>query len=219
MVTAESLKTTKNATNTELLRGPIHEDAILAQQWVDAGGDRVLLESLPLTPEDLQSIGMLVQLMALVDTYARRALELFGLAEGLETPSVRNTLRDNQVCATLRSRLDRAPVEASDKLDAETYLEFFEGVAWYRHIVAHWPGRRSPIGDCLVFVTKNNREASRKSGAELGAYELRTAVVYSPQLRGMINDTRRHVDEFGKLIEHWADQLDHQNLLPPLLHP
>jgi hypothetical protein len=218
-VTNESLKATKKAPNTELLQGPIHEDAVRTQQWVDSGGDCVMLESIPLTLEDLQAIGMLVQLMALVDTYARRALELFGLVDGLETPSVRNTLRDNEVCATLRSRLDRAPVEETGKLDAETYLKFFDEVAWYRHIVAHWPGRRSPIGDCLVFVTKNNREASRKSGAELGAYELRTAVVYSPQLRGMINDTRRHVNEFGKLIEHWADQLNHQNLLPPLLHP
>jgi hypothetical protein len=187
-----------------------------SHDWLHARGEKALLESLPLTPNDRLMIGTMVQLMATCDLFARRGHELIDLSEGRGPAGEKGALRDSEVFSRLAARLPIARVEAGRKQRAIEHLEWIDGIAFYRHLLAHWSGRRSPINDCLILMTKNGREAARKTGRPLDSYELRTAVIPVPELVAATNELIRRTDDLGQLVMSWADDLEAQGLLPAI---
>lgn len=192
-----------------------HPEQERAARWLDDVGERALEDCLPLDRDDLVAIGMLVQVMAASDSHARRAIEALDTAMKRPRREARKDYRDTDVCKEVRQRLRDAQFELRSRMRGDEVIAFLDSTGWYRNVVAHWPGRRIPNVDCCVFVTKNAREALRKSGVKLDLYEMRYAVLYCPQLFALINDARNAVDEFGSILTMWIDDMDRQSLLPP----
>jgi hypothetical protein len=171
--------------------------------WLGAQGERGISQLVPMTSHDFQVIGAIIQLYAFADMTARRLLEMIDCIEGVPRRSPNQTLRDNEVFPTLLRRLTALGATEEELAAARTAINMINGFAMHRHHLAHWGARRFPGADAIVAMTKNAREAHRRTGATLAPFEMQYAVIPMPELRSNIRPLARKVDWLAAMVDTW----------------
>ena len=177
-------------------------EAESVNQWMRDSGEEVLDSLLPLTGRDLLTVGILIQLFCYADFNARRILEIIDKVEG-RSPTAGQALRDGQVMSTLAERLPRLNLPEEEIEQARVVLRMIDDFMIHRHNLAHWAARRVPHADALLLMTKNTREARRRTGTGLSRYEMQYAVVPIPELRANIPILQNNADWLAVRASRW----------------
>lgn len=175
------------------------------QQDVD-NGNLPISSLLPLTPQDCQIVGYILQTFSYADFNGRRALEVLDHLSGTARRSPNRALRDSEVLPTLRARLVELPLTPDAIQQAETALALFERLAVIRHTFAHWATRRHPSADVLIAMTFNEREAQRRVGHEPVPFTATFAVIPMPEVRANLPSLEANERHLAFMVSSWWEQ-------------
>ncbi len=158
---------------------------------------------LPLTLQDCQIIGFILQTFAYADFNGRRALEMLDHLQGAERRTPNRALRDSGVLPSLRNRLIELPLEPQEIQRAETVLDMFERLSVIRHTFAHWAMKRHPTVDALIAMTFNEREAHRRVGHEPTSFTATFGVVPMPEVRANLASLETNDRYLASMVSDW----------------
>lgn len=158
---------------------------------------------LPLTLQDCQIIGFILQTFSYADFNGRRALEMLDHLQGEDRRTPNRALRDSEILPSLRKRLSELPLDPQEKQQAETALEMFERFSVIRHTFAHWAMKRHPTADALIAMTFNEREAHRRVGHEPWAFTATFGVVPMHEVRANLESLETNDRFLASMVSNW----------------
>jgi hypothetical protein len=158
---------------------------------------------LPLTLQDCQIIGFILQTFSYADFNGRRALEVLDHLRGADRRTPNRALRDSEILPSLRERLTELPLDPQEKQRAETVLDMFGRLSVIRHTFAHWALKRHPTVDALIAMTFNEREAHRRVGHEPTAFTATFGVVPMPEVRANLASLEANDRYLASMVSDW----------------
>lgn len=125
------------------------------QKIVDDAGEAGLFLFPQLSDEDCCIFGRYIQIYNYIEMNLRRSIEVFCRAGLLSSPNNYQLLQAAQLVPKLIEAVNNSSL--ADKGEIIKNLEEIELRRDFRHIMAHWAGRRFPNDDAVIFFTKRAR--------------------------------------------------------------
>lgn len=167
---------------------PLH--AIRAE--IEADPDGFLLNTEPLTNDDLILIGSLVQLYNFADLNARRIID--ALRHAALGPHARNggVIQDAQVYEKLIEAAKMLPETTDMRRDLIKAASTLQMHQLHRHHFAHWATRRIQGHDAFFMMTYKAQESTKRLGKPSEPYETIYALMPLPALRAEMDKLKGH---------------------------
>ena len=152
------------------------ESVTRVQNLISKMSDKEIRELPPLTRDDREMVGNLIQTYNFIDLNLRRALEIFNIAGIFPTSLKYDNVRDSELSEIVSDIISKNDAGSEDIAASVENLKIISYCRTYRNLVAHFSAKRFPGEEVLIFATKNEHDAQRILGRKLRKHHVFRAV-------------------------------------------
>ena len=171
---------------------------------IEARGGDAAEFLLPLTPEDYQLVGIVIQWTAYALLAAQQLIDFVEEQKGCPIRLANASLRDNEVIPLLLDQVSELPISAEDGDSLVVALTMIQTMMDLRHHVAHMALRKHPDVDALIGLSLRRRENFRQAGLEPKYGEAMVAYIHLPELRSNLAPLEKNVNFAANLYARVA---------------
>lgn len=174
----------------------------------------------PLDDEDFRLFGAISQHYCFIDLNLRRALEIMHLAKRLPPEHVKKypNHNDSSLTDVLRGSVEKMDPAIENLEESLFRLEEVGRCRTYRNLIAHFAGKRYQNEDVYVFASKNDKDARRVLGKDLGEHRVHFSIAGRSEMFELERLLNSHQDWLAKKIPEWdaryLKQEAHGRILP-----
>jgi hypothetical protein len=159
---------------------------------------------LPLSAEQYQLVGIVVQWTAYALLAAQQLIDFVEEQQGSPIRPANASLRDNEVIPLLMRYVRELPISFDDRDALVVGLTMIQTMMDIRHHVAHMALRKHPEVDALIGLSLRRRENFRRAGIEPKYGHAMVAYIPLPELRSNLAPLEKNVNFAANLYARVA---------------